>query len=82
MAASSPVMSNNSSETGQTSISTAAGGTTSFSAPPKTLRGLNKPKCIQCGNVARSRCPYQSCKSCCSRAQNPCHIHGMPIFLV
>ncbi|KAJ6706041.1 ELECTRON CARRIER/IRON ION-BINDING PROTEIN [Salix purpurea] len=68
-------MSNNSSETGQTSISTAAGGTTSFSAPPKTLRGLNKPKCIQCGNVARSRCPYQSCKSCCSRAQNPCHIH-------
>ncbi|KAB5564171.1 hypothetical protein DKX38_004225 [Salix brachista] len=56
MAASSPVMSNNSSETGQTSISTAAGGTTSFSAPPKTLRGLNKPKCIQCGNVARSRC--------------------------
>ncbi|CAN0908328.1 hypothetical protein LINGRAHAP2_LOCUS25224 [Linum grandiflorum] len=42
---------------------------------PKTLRGLNKPKCIQCGNVARSRCPYQSCKSCCSKAQNPCHIH-------
>ncbi|XP_011032005.1 PREDICTED: uncharacterized protein LOC105130965 [Populus euphratica] len=75
MAASSPVMSNNSSDTGQTSISTAAGGTVSFSAPPKTLRGLNKPKCIQCGNVARSRCPYQSCKSCCSRAQNPCHIH-------
>ncbi|KAH7514329.1 hypothetical protein FEM48_Zijuj11G0077300 [Ziziphus jujuba var. spinosa] len=23
--------------------------------PPKTLRGLNKPKCKQCGNVARSR---------------------------
>ncbi|KAE8666561.1 Disease resistance family protein / LRR family protein [Hibiscus syriacus] len=22
--------------------------------PPKTQRGLNKPKCIQCGNVARS----------------------------
>ncbi|GAB4832045.1 hypothetical protein Ancab_006063 [Ancistrocladus abbreviatus] len=43
--------------------------------PPKTLRGLNKPKCIKCGNVARSRCPYQSCKSCCSKAQNPCHIH-------
>ncbi|KAI4371479.1 hypothetical protein MLD38_019710 [Melastoma candidum] len=42
---------------------------------PKTLRGLNKPKCIQCGNVARSRCPYQSCKSCCARAENPCHIH-------
>ncbi|KAM2698214.1 hypothetical protein EV1_037250 [Malus domestica] len=43
--------------------------------PPKTLRGLNKPKCKQCGNVARSRCPYESCKSCCSKAQNPCHIH-------
>ncbi|XP_050222117.2 uncharacterized protein LOC126672210 [Mercurialis annua] len=43
--------------------------------PPKTLRGLNKPKCIQCGNVARSRCPYQSCKNCCFKAQNPCHIH-------
>ncbi|KAL8162644.1 hypothetical protein V2J09_014133 [Rumex salicifolius] len=45
------------------------------SEPPKNLRGLNKPKCIKCGNVARSRCPYQSCKSCCSKAQNPCHIH-------
>lgn len=45
------------------------------SDPPKNLRGLNKPKCIKCGNVARSRCPYQSCKSCCSKAQNPCHIH-------
>ncbi|XP_039024578.1 uncharacterized protein LOC120157543 [Hibiscus syriacus] len=43
--------------------------------PPKTQRGLNKPKCIQCGNVARSRCPFRSCKSCCSKAQNPCHIH-------
>ncbi|WCJ20734.1 hypothetical protein M5689_002948 [Euphorbia peplus] len=43
--------------------------------PPRTLRGLNKPKCIQCGHVARSRCPYQSCKSCCSKAQNPCVIH-------
>ncbi|GAB2221547.1 hypothetical protein Droror1_Dr00012731 [Drosera rotundifolia] len=41
-----------------------------------TQRGLNKPKCIKCSNVARSRCPYQSCKSCCSKAQNPCHIHG------
>ncbi|XP_042489800.1 uncharacterized protein LOC122069776 isoform X2 [Macadamia integrifolia] len=20
-------------------------------------------------------CPYQSCKSCCAKAQNPCHIH-------
>ncbi|XP_050377466.1 uncharacterized protein LOC126794737 [Argentina anserina] len=43
--------------------------------PTKTLRGLNKPKCKVCGNVARSRCPFESCKSCCSRAQNPCHIH-------
>ncbi|CAH9086653.1 unnamed protein product [Cuscuta europaea] len=50
------------------------------STPPtintsKNLRGLNKPKCNQCGNVARSRCPFQSCKSCCAKAQNPCHIH-------
>lgn len=22
------------------------------------------------------RCPYESCKSCCAKAQNPCHIHG------
>ncbi|KAL6178498.1 hypothetical protein ACLB2K_050016 [Fragaria x ananassa] len=43
--------------------------------PTKTLRGLNKPKCKVCGNVARSRCPFESCKSCCSRAQNPCYIH-------
>ncbi|KAL5551250.1 hypothetical protein UlMin_001426 [Ulmus minor] len=43
--------------------------------PPKTLRGLNKPKCKQCGNVARSRCPFESCKSCCAKAQNPCPIH-------
>ncbi|KAE9597418.1 hypothetical protein Lal_00030036 [Lupinus albus] len=43
--------------------------------PSKSARGQNKPKCIQCGNVARSRCPYECCKSCCSRNQNPCHIH-------
>ncbi|KAG5028402.1 hypothetical protein JHK87_011916 [Glycine soja] len=43
--------------------------------PPKSQRGHNKPKCKQCGNVARSRCPYECCKSCCSRNQNPCHIH-------
>ncbi|KAB5573954.1 hypothetical protein DKX38_001148 [Salix brachista] len=41
MAASSPVISNNSSDTGQIAISAAAA---SFSAPPKSLRGLNKPK--------------------------------------
>ncbi|XP_057421026.1 uncharacterized protein LOC130715050 [Lotus japonicus] len=43
--------------------------------PPKSQRGHNKPKCKQCGNVARSRCPYECCKSCCARNQNPCHIH-------
>jgi hypothetical protein len=26
-----------------------------FDMPKPNLRGLNKPKCIQCGNVARSR---------------------------
>ncbi|KAG6399223.1 hypothetical protein SASPL_140699 [Salvia splendens] len=43
MAASSPAKSNS--------------GGTDVSAPPssKSLRGLNKPKCIKCGNVARSR---------------------------
>ncbi|WVZ75017.1 hypothetical protein U9M48_023121 [Paspalum notatum var. saurae] len=46
-----------------------------FDLPKPNLRGLNKPKCIQCGNVARSRCPFQCCKSCCYKAQNPCHIH-------
>ncbi|CAN1748511.1 hypothetical protein LINPERHAP1_LOCUS3427 [Linum perenne] len=76
MATSSPAPSNVNSDVGVTpptpvSLQRIDGAT------PKTLRGLNKPKCIQCGNVARSRCPYQSCKSCCSKAQNPCHIHGM-----
>ncbi|XP_031259515.1 uncharacterized protein LOC116117635 [Pistacia vera] len=70
MAASSPALSNNTSDT-----HTATAANLHRDTPPKTLRGLNKPKCIQCGNVARSRCPYQSCKSCCSKAQNPCHIH-------
>ncbi|KAG5384794.1 hypothetical protein IGI04_036264 [Brassica rapa subsp. trilocularis] len=41
MATSSPSLSNN--------------GFSAAVTPPKTLRGLNKPKCIQCGNVARSR---------------------------
>ncbi|OVA12721.1 hypothetical protein BVC80_9019g17 [Macleaya cordata] len=61
-----------------TAIATAtASPTTTTTTPhaPKSLRGLNKPKCSKCGNVARSRCPYQSCKSCCAKAQNPCHIH-------
>ncbi|GJN39768.1 hypothetical protein PR202_gb28907 [Eleusine coracana subsp. coracana] len=47
-----------------------------FDMPKPNLRGLNKPKCIQCGNVARSRCPFQCCKACCYKAQNPCHIHA------
>ncbi|KAL3645573.1 hypothetical protein CASFOL_010753 [Castilleja foliolosa] len=67
MAASSPAKSNSS-----TPDLTA---TPSSSSASKSQRGLNKPKCIKCGNVARSRCPYQSCKSCCAKAQNPCHIH-------
>ncbi|XP_021841479.1 uncharacterized protein [Spinacia oleracea] len=91
-ATSSPVLSNNGSETSaNTGISTPPPPSATPPAavkspglptimlqrpePPKNLRGLNKPKCIKCGNVARSRCPYQSCKSCCSKAQNPCHIH-------
>ncbi|MFQ6640194.1 hypothetical protein Gotur_015405 [Gossypium turneri] len=75
-----------------TTATAAAGGVTAtplppppfqrMDTPPKTQRGLNKPKCIQCGNVARSRCPYRSCKSCCSKAQNPCHIHGMDILSI
>lgn len=50
-------------------------GLASLDAPKMNQRGHNKPKCIKCGNVARSRCPFQSCKNCCSNAQNPCHIH-------
>ncbi|KAL9669647.1 hypothetical protein QQ045_007194 [Rhodiola kirilowii] len=84
----SPSRSNNSTDTAVSQPPISASGSASTAsisrlhrvdgpaAPaPKTLRGLNKPKCIQCGNVARSRCPYQSCKSCCSKAQNPCYIH-------
>ncbi|XP_020093227.1 uncharacterized protein LOC109713514 [Ananas comosus] len=79
MATSSPV---SSSKGGDSIGSTAAinGNTTPqrttvIDTPRPNLRGLNKPKCIKCGNVARSRCPFQSCKSCCFKAQNPCHIH-------
>lgn len=82
MAAASPAPSNNSADT--TVAAAPANPLLAAAAPPfhhrietppKTQRGLNKPKCIQCGNVARSRCPYRSCKSCCSKAQNPCNIH-------
>ncbi|KAG9452493.1 hypothetical protein H6P81_005397 [Aristolochia fimbriata] len=81
MAAVSTLPSNNSSDTGATTATPIVNGGTPprRSAPSDTprqnLRGLNKPKCSKCGNVARSRCPYQSCKSCCAKAQNPCHIH-------
>ncbi|KAL2518216.1 hypothetical protein Adt_14463 [Abeliophyllum distichum] len=71
MAASSPVKSNSSAAAADvTAIPHSSGINAS-----RNLRGLNKPKCIKCGNVARSRCPYQSCKNCCAKAQNPCHIH-------
>ncbi|XP_020978551.1 uncharacterized protein LOC107642617 isoform X1 [Arachis ipaensis] len=66
MAALSPAPNNNN----QKAVSLSGGAN-----PPKSQRGQNKPKCKQCGNVARSRCPFESCKSCCSRNQNPCHIH-------
>ncbi|GAU28541.1 hypothetical protein TSUD_156970 [Trifolium subterraneum] len=67
--------------TAPSNSSTAKVGTLGLSSPsssvqPKSQRGQNKPKCKQCGNVARSRCPYECCKSCCSRNQNPCPIHG------
>ncbi|KAJ4950968.1 hypothetical protein NE237_027800 [Protea cynaroides] len=80
MAASSPVPSNNSTDTTTTAgvtngITATAATSQRFDTPKQNLRGLNKPKCSKCGNVARSRCPYQSCKSCCAKAQNPCHIH-------
>ncbi|KAM0043743.1 hypothetical protein Hdeb2414_s0010g00344831 [Helianthus debilis subsp. tardiflorus] len=77
MASVSSALSNNSGDT--TSITGSTVVRTTNSPMPmkgsKNLRGLNKPKCINCGNVARSRCPYQACKSCCAKAQNPCHIH-------
>uniref|UniRef100_A0A9I9D6R6 Uncharacterized protein n=1 Tax=Cucumis melo TaxID=3656 RepID=A0A9I9D6R6_CUCME len=83
MAAPSPTLSNNSSDTATTTAGAVAANVAvspnhlanRTGTPPKTLRGLNKPKCRVCGNVARSRCPYESCKSCCARNQNPCYIH-------
>ncbi|XP_009592240.1 uncharacterized protein [Nicotiana tomentosiformis] len=81
--ASSPALSNHSADSAPSPASAPAATTVTaavVSSHPtinasKNLRGLNKPKCIKCGNVARSRCPFQSCKSCCAKAQNPCHIH-------
>ncbi|CAA6667003.1 unnamed protein product [Spirodela intermedia] len=40
--------------------------------PKQSLRGIKKPNA---SSVEYCPCPYQSCKSCCSKAQNPCHIH-------
>ncbi|PKA53293.1 hypothetical protein AXF42_Ash010023 [Apostasia shenzhenica] len=76
MAASSPAPSNKVGDALFTSL--AINGnlkSISLDTPKQNLRGLNKPKCSKCGNVARSRCPFQSCKSCCAKAQNPCPIH-------
>ncbi|CAM6129334.1 unnamed protein product [Calypogeia fissa] len=39
------------------------------------LKGLKKRKCTVCGNTARARCPFRACKTCCSRAKNPCTVH-------
>ncbi|KAI7724765.1 hypothetical protein M8C21_004059 [Ambrosia artemisiifolia] len=78
MASASPALSNNSGETTSITTPTTTSPMTMSNSSlrnSRTLRGLNKPKCINCGNVARSRCPYQACKSCCAKAQNPCHIH-------
>ncbi|KAJ8568894.1 hypothetical protein K7X08_032591 [Anisodus acutangulus] len=79
MAASSPALSNHSADSAPAPAVPTANAAVLSSLPTtnasKNLRGLNKPKCIKCGNVARSRCPFQSCKSCCAKAQNPCHIH-------
>ncbi|CAL1376036.1 unnamed protein product [Linum trigynum] len=76
MAASSPAPSSTASDSGHTPGSAAAASVQrTIGIQPRTQRGLNKPKCIQCGNVARSRCPFQCCKGCCSRAQNQCEIH-------
>lgn len=78
MASSSPPVPSNTSTDNANSNRASAPITTAISPSinsSRNLRGLNKPKCIKCGNVARSRCPYQSCKNCCAKAQNPCHIH-------
>lgn len=40
-----------------------------------SMRGRKKHKCSVCGNIARSRCPFHSCKGCCVKAKNPCYVH-------
>ncbi|KAK1307364.1 hypothetical protein QJS10_CPA10g01056 [Acorus calamus] len=59
MATASPMLCNNSNETGST-LPVNNGSLTPqrsilIDTPRQNLRGLNKPKCIKCGNVARSR---------------------------
>ncbi|KAK6233490.1 hypothetical protein QUC31_005896 [Theobroma cacao] len=69
MAASSPAATKSTTDTTTTTATTGTAATAAAAAatpsppslpfqrmdtPPKTQRGLNKPKCIQCGNVARS----------------------------
>ncbi|KAH7292117.1 hypothetical protein KP509_29G052300 [Ceratopteris richardii] len=62
--------------TPQQSLSTSPASTTE-PASTKTLsmRGRKRHKCMVCGNIARSRCPFFSCKGCCVKAGNACHIH-------
>ncbi|KAI5068025.1 hypothetical protein GOP47_0016370 [Adiantum capillus-veneris] len=45
------------------------------SVKPLTMRGRKRHKCMVCGNIARSRCPFFSCKGCCVKAGNACQIH-------
>lgn len=52
-----------------------AGAGASEATKPISMRGRKKHKCSVCGNIAKSRCPFHSCKGCCVKAKNPCHIH-------
>ena len=54
MAASLPALTNNNNNN-ITTTTVASNLAHRTDTPPKTLRGLNKPKCQICGNVARSR---------------------------
>lgn len=38
-------------------------------------RGMEKRKCTNCGNYARSKCEFMCCKKCCVENNNPCKIH-------
>lgn len=41
-------------------------------------RGMEKRKCSNCGNYARSKCEFMCCKKCCVEKNNPCKIHVLP----